>query len=257
MAERGAPLNTPVTEDRFMFLTRKSGIRMPCPPQMKNHGNYIVSLGNVCRWLAEQAEALGVEIYPGFAAAEILYGENGAVRGVATGDMGIGKNGEHTPNYTQGIELHAKQTLFAEGVRGSLTKTLFEHFDLRKGVSPQTYGIGIKELWEVDPEVHEQGLVVHTVGWPMDGKTYGGSFLYHLENNQIAVGYVIGLDYENPHLSPFDEFQRYKTHPKIRPFFEAPGGFHTVREPLTKVASSPFRRSPSRRRYPRMLGRFP
>ena len=218
--ERGAPLNTPVTEDRFMFLTRKSGIQMPCPPQMNNHGNYIVSLGNVCRWLAEQAEALGVEIYPGFAAAEILYGENGAVRGVATGDMGIGKDGEHTPNYTQGIELHAKQTLFAEGVRGSLTKTLFEKFDLRKGVSPQTYGIGIKELWDVDPEIHQQGLVVHTVGWPMDGKTYGGSFLYHLENNQIAVGYVIGLDYENPHLSPFDEFQRYKTHPKIRPFFE-------------------------------------
>ena len=218
--ERGAPLNTPVTQDRFMFLTRKSGIQMPCPPQMNNHGNYIVSLGNVCRWLAEQAEALGVEIYPGFAAAEVLYDENGAVRGVATGDMGIGKDGEQTANYTQGIELHAKQTLFAEGVRGSLTKTLFERFDLREGVDPQTYGIGIKELWEVDPAVHQQGLVVHTVGWPMDGKTYGGSFLYHLEDNQVAVGYVLGLDYENPHLSPFEEFQRYKTHPKIRPFFE-------------------------------------
>ena len=218
--ERGAPLNTPVTQDRFMFLTRKSGIQMPCPPQMNNHGNYIVSLGNVCRWLAEQAEALGVEIYPGFAAAEVLYDENGAARGVATGDMGIGKDGEQTANYTQGIELHAKQTLFAEGVRGSLTKTLFERFDLREGVDPQTYGIGIKELWEVDPAVHQQGLVVHTVGWPMDGKTYGGSFLYHLEDNQVAVGYVLGLDYENPHLSPFEEFQRYKTHPKIRPFFE-------------------------------------
>ena len=218
--ERGAPLNTPVTQDRFMFLTRKSGFQTPCPPQMNNHGNYIVSLGNVCRWLAEQAEALGVEIYPGFAAAEVLYDENGAVRGVATGDMGIGKDGEQTANYTQGIELHAKQTLFAEGVRGSLTKTLFERFDLREGVDPQTYGIGIKELWEVDPAVHQQGLVVHTVGWPMDGKTYGGSFLYHLEDNQVAVGYVLGLDYENPHLSPFEEFQRYKTHPKIRPFFE-------------------------------------
>jgi len=218
--ERGAPLNTPVTQDRFMFLTRKSGFQTPCPPQMNNHGNYIVSLGNVCRWLAEQAEALGVEIYPGFAAAEVLYDENGAVRGVATGDMGIGKDGEQTANYTQGIELHAKQTLFAEGVRGSLTKTLFERFDLREGVDPQTYGIGIKELWEVDPAVHQQGLVVHTVGWPMEGKTYGGSFLYHLEDNQVAVGYVIGLDYENPHMSPFEEFQRYKTHPKIRPFFE-------------------------------------
>ena len=218
--ERGAPLHTPVTQDRFMYLTRKSGFQTPCPPQMNNHGNYIVSLGNVCRWLAEQAEALGVEIYPGFAAAEVLYDENGAVRGVATGDMGIGKDGVQTANYTQGIELHAKQTLFAEGVRGSLTKTLFERFDLREGVDPQTYGIGIKELWEVDPAVHQQGLVVHTVGWPMEGKTYGGSFLYHLENNQIAVGYVIGLDYENPHMSPFEEFQRYKTHPKIRPFFE-------------------------------------
>ncbi|UUX47969.1 electron transfer flavoprotein-ubiquinone oxidoreductase [Nisaea acidiphila] len=218
--ERGAPLNTPVTQDRFMYLTRNGGYQLPCPPQMNNHGNYIISLGNVCRWLAEQAEGMGVEIYPGFAAAEVLYDENGAVRGVATGDMGIGKDGEQTANYTQGIELHAKQTLFAEGVRGSLTKTLFERFGLRDGVDPQTYGIGIKELWEVDPAVHQQGLVVHTVGWPMDSGTYGGSFLYHLENCQVAVGYVIGLDYENPHLSPFEEFQRYKTHPKIRHFFE-------------------------------------
>ncbi|WP_193185102.1 electron transfer flavoprotein-ubiquinone oxidoreductase [Nisaea sediminum] len=218
--ERGAPLNTPVTQDRFMYLTRNGGYQLPCPPQMNNHGNYIISLGNVCRWLAEQAEGMGVEIYPGFAAAEVLYDENGAVRGVATGDMGIGKDGEQTANYTPGIELHAKQTLFAEGVRGSLTKTLFERFNLRDGVDPQTYGIGIKELWEVDPAVHQEGLVLHTVGWPIDGGTYGGSFLYHLENNQVAVGYVIGLDYENPHLSPFEEFQRYKTHPKIRPFFE-------------------------------------
>jgi len=218
--ERGAPLNTPVTQDKFMFLTGPSGFRLPTPPQMLNHGNYIVSLGNLCRWLGEQAEALGVEIYPGFAAAEVLYAEDGSVRGIATGDMGIGKDGEQTANYTQGIELHAKQTIFAEGCRGSLTKTLFDRFDLREGVDPQTYAIGIKELWEVDPAVHKEGLVLHTVGWPVDSATYGGSFLYHLEGNQIAVGYVIGLDYQNPHLSPFDEFQRFKTHPKIRPFFE-------------------------------------
>ena len=218
--ERGAPLHTPVAEDKFMFLTRNSGFRMPTPPQMNNHGNYIISLGNLCRWLAEQAEAMGVEIYPGFAAAEVLYAEDGSVRGIATGDMGIGKDGAPTGNHTPGIELHAKQTVFSEGCRGSLTKTLFERFKLRDGVDPQTFGIGIKELWEVDPTVHQQGLVLHTIGWPVDSSTYGGSFLYHLENNQISVGYVIGLDYQNPHLSPFDEFQRFKTHPKIRRFFE-------------------------------------
>ncbi|CAN0442071.1 unnamed protein product [Discosporangium mesarthrocarpum] len=187
---------------------------------MNNHGNYIVSLGNVCRWLAEQAEAMGVEIYPGFAAAEALYAEDGSVRGVATGDMGIGKDGEQTANYQPGFELHAKQTIFAEGCRGSLTKTLFEKFDLRDDADVQTYGIGIKELWEVKPENHKPGQVTHTIGWPMDSGTYGGSFLYHLEDNQVAVGFVIGLDYTNPHLSPFDEFQRFKTHPKIRPVFE-------------------------------------
>ena len=218
--ERGAPLHTQVTEDRFMFLTKGGGFRLPTPPQMHNHGNYIVSLGNVCRWLAEQAEAMGVEIYPGFAAAEVLYDENGAVRGIATGDMGVGKDGEQTGNYTPGIELHAKQTLFAEGCRGSLTKTLFERFDLLDGSDPQTFGIGIKELWEIDPEQHQEGLVIHSVGWPMGGDTYGGSFIYHLEDNQVAVGFVIGLDYRNPHLSPFDEFQRFKTHPKVRHFFE-------------------------------------
>jgi electron-transferring-flavoprotein dehydrogenase len=218
--ERGAPLHTPVAQDKFMFLTRKSGFRMPTPPQMNNHGNYIVSLGNLCRWLAEQAEAMGVEIYPGFAAAEVLYAEDGSVRGIATGDMGIGKDGEPTANHTPGIELHAKQTVFSEGCRGSLTKTLFDCFNLRDGTDPQTYGIGIKELWEVDPSVHQEGLVLHTIGWPVDSSTYGGSFLYHLENNHISVGYVIGLDYQNPHLSPFDEFQRFKTHPKIRPFFK-------------------------------------
>ena len=218
--DRGAPLNTPVTEEKFVYLTSKSGFRMPMPPQMRNAGNYIVSLGSLCRWLGEQAEALGVEIYPGFAAAEVLYAEDGSVRGIATGDMGIGKNGEQTPNFTQGIELHAKQTIFAEGCRGSLTKTLLERFNLRDSVDPQTYAIGVKELWEINPAAHKQGLVLHTVGWPIDSMTYGGSFLYHLEDNQVAVGYVIGLDYQNPHLSPFDEFQRFKTHPKIRPFFE-------------------------------------
>ena len=218
--ERGAPLNTPVENDRFLLLGKSGAIRLPTPPQMNNHGNYIVSLGNVCRWLAEQAEGMGVEIYPGFAAAEVLYADDGRVRGVATGDMGIGRDGEPTANHQPGFELHAKQTIFAEGCRGSLTKTLFEKFGLRDGVGDQTFGIGIKELWEVLPENHHPGRVTHTIGWPMDSGTYGGSFLYHLEDNQVAVGFVIGLDYTNPHLSPFDEFQRFKTHPKIRPTFE-------------------------------------
>ena len=187
---------------------------------MNNHGNYIISLGNFCRWLAEQAESLGVEIYPGFAASEILFNPDGSVKGVATGDMGIGKDGEQTPNYTQGIELHAKQTVFSEGVRGSLTKEIFDKFQLRKNADPQTFAIGIKELWEISPDKHKQGLAVHTVGWPIDNSTYGGSFLYHLEDNQVSVGYVIGLDYQNPHLSPFDEFQRFKLHPKIKQYLE-------------------------------------
>ncbi len=217
--EKGAPLNTPVVEDRFLLLTKKSAWRMPTPPQMNNHGNYIVSLGNLVRWLGTQAEALGVEIYPGFAAAEVLY-EDGRVVGVATGDQGIGKNGEKTPAYTEGVELRARFTLFAEGARGSLTKTLVHRFGLRKESGPQTYGIGVKELWEVDPAQHHLGRVVHTIGWPLDSSTYGGSFLYHLENNQVAVGFVIGLDYENPWLAPFEEFQRFKNHPAIRPIFE-------------------------------------
>ena len=217
--EKGAPLNTPATEDRFLFLTKKRAIRLPTPPQMHNEGNYIVSLGNVCRWLATQAEELGVEIFPGFAAAETLF-EDGRVVGIATGDMGIGKDGQRTGNFTPGVEIHARLTVFAEGVRGSLSKALIEKFDLRKDAQPQTYGIGIKELWEIDPAKHHAGRIVHTVGWPLDFETYGGSFLYHLENNQVAVGYVIGLDYKNPYLSPFEEFQRFKTHPAIRPIFE-------------------------------------
>jgi electron-transferring-flavoprotein dehydrogenase len=222
--ERGAPLNTPVKEDRFLFLTTEKAYKLPTPPQMHNDGNYIVSLGNVVRWLGEQAEALGVEIYPGFAASEVLYHEEGelrgSVKGIATGDMGVEKNGEPGPNYQPGIELHARQTVFSEGCRGSLTKGLFSKFNLREGVDPQTYGIGIKELWEVRPEVHQQGLTMHTVGWPVSTDVYGGSFLYHLENNQVAVGFVVGLDYSNPHLSPYEEFQRFKTHPEIRKFFE-------------------------------------
>ena len=187
---------------------------------MNNHGNYIVSLGNVVRWLGEQAEGLGIEIYPGFAATEILFNDDGSVKGIATGDMGVGKDWEHTDGYQQGMELHAKQTVFAEGCRGSLTKVAIEKFDLRKGVEPQTYGIGIKELWEVSPENHQEGLVIHSTGWPLDYQTYGGSFLYHLDNNQVAVGFVVGLDYKNPYLSPFEEFQRFKTHPDICKTFE-------------------------------------
>jgi electron-transferring-flavoprotein dehydrogenase len=221
--EQGAPVNTPVTAEKFMFLTESGGVSWPTsllPPTLQNHGNYIISLGNLCRWLGEQAEALGVEIYPGFAAAEVLYTDDGAVRGVATGDMGITKTGEQGPNYQPGMELHAKYTFFAEGCRGSLGKQLMERFNLRADCEDQTYGIGIKELWEVAPEHHQQGLIVHTAGWPMESDTYGGSFLYHLEDNQVAVGFVVGLDYANPHLSPYEEFQRFKTHPKIRSTFE-------------------------------------
>ncbi len=216
--EKGAPLNTPALSDRFLYLTETESIQLPTPPQMHNHGNYIVSLGNFCRWLGEQAEALGVEIYPGFAAAEVLYHADGSVKGVATGAMGTGKNGDQPGE--PGMELWAKQTIFAEGCRGSLTKMLFERFALRDGADPQTYGIGIKELWEVKPENHKPGTITHTVGWPVDTATYGGSFMYHLEDNQVVVGYVVGLDYTNPYLSPFEEFQRFKTHPAIKGVFE-------------------------------------
>ena len=218
-SERGAPLTTAVNQDRFMYLTANSAYKLPTPPQMHNDGNFIISLGNLCRWLGTQAEELGVEIYPGFAAAEVLYADDGSVRGVATGDMGIGKDGEPTVNHEPGVELHAKLTIFAEGCRGSLTKTLFERFDLRAQSNPQTFGLGIKELWEIEPAKHQQGLVWHSVGWPLDRKTYGGSFIYHLEDNQVAVGFVVGLDYENPYLSPFEEFQRFKTHPQVRETF--------------------------------------
>ena len=218
--EKSAPLDTPVNADKFVFLTQTSAIRLPTPPQMNNHGNYIISLGNFCRWLAEQAEAMGVEIYPGFPAAEVLFDENGAVRGVATGDMGIGKDGEKTDGYMPGMDLIATQTIFAEGCRGHLTKGLFERFGLTEGKDPQTYAIGIKELWDIEPEKSKPGTVWHSVGWPLATDTYGGSFLYHLNGNQVAVGYVVGLDYSNPHLSPFEEFQRFKTHPAVRSVFE-------------------------------------
>jgi electron-transferring-flavoprotein dehydrogenase len=218
--EKGAPLNTEAKEDQFLLLHEHGAVKMPTPPQMNNHGNYIVSLGNVVRWLGEQAEELGAEVYPGFAAAEVLFHEDGSVKGIATGDMGLQSDGTPGPNHEPGVELHAKYTIFAEGVRGSLTKTLFDRFNLRDGVDPQTFGIGIKELWEIDPAKHNQGSIIHTTGWPLDTKTYGGSFLYHLEDNQVAVGFVVGLDYSNPYLSPFEEFQRFKTHPAIRPTFE-------------------------------------
>ncbi|WP_234731007.1 electron transfer flavoprotein-ubiquinone oxidoreductase [Acidocella facilis] len=213
------PLATPVSADEFLMLTPDGARKLPTPPQMHNEGNYIVSLGNVVRWLGQQAEELGVEIYPGFAAAETLI-ENGRVVGVATGDMGIGKDGEPTDNYARGMELRATYTVFAEGCRGSLSKQLEKSFNLREGVDPQTYGLGIKELWEVKPEKFRKGLTQHSIGWPLDNATYGGSFLYHFGENLVAVGFVIGLDYKNPYLSPFQEFQRFKTHPAIAPTFE-------------------------------------
>jgi electron-transferring-flavoprotein dehydrogenase len=221
--ELGAPLNTAVTEDRFLFLSETRAYQTPnwaLPKALTNHGNYIVSLANVVRWLGQQAEALGVEIFPGFPAAEVLYNDDGSVKGVATGNMGVNRHGQPTDAFQLGMELHAKFTLFAEGSRGHLGKQLMARFDLNKGRDPQSYGIGIKELWEIDPAKHKPGLVIHTAGWPLSNDTYGGSFLYHLENNQVAVGFIVGLSYQNPFLSPYEEFQRYKTHPEIRTFFE-------------------------------------
>nr|WP_316627459.1 NAD(P)/FAD-dependent oxidoreductase [uncultured Brevundimonas sp.] len=218
--ENGAPVHTPAAEDAFLFLSETRAFKLPTPPQMRGHGDYVVSLGALARWLGQQAEALGVEIYPGFAAAEILRRDDGAVCGVVTGDMGLDRTGAPKAAHQPGIELRARQTLFAEGCRGSLSKRLMEIFDLRADCDPQTYGLGVKELWEIDPAKHRAGRVVHTIGWPLDRDVYGGSFLYHLEDNQVAVGFVVGLDYRNPHLSPFDEFQRFKTHPHIRKTFE-------------------------------------
>jgi electron-transferring-flavoprotein dehydrogenase len=221
--ELNAPLNAPVSEDRFLFLTQEKSYRVPTfmlPACFQNHGNYVVSLGNVCRWLGQQAEALGVEVFAGFAAAEVLYDEGGRVAGVVTGDLGIGRDGKPTDAYQPGMELRAKYTFFAEGCRGHLGKRLQERFALRANADPQLYGIGLKELWEIKPERHQQGLVIHTAGWPLERDTYGGSFFYHLENNLVSVGFVVGLGYSNPYLSPFEEFQRYKTHPAIRTFLE-------------------------------------
>ncbi|SAK97387.1 electron transport protein [Caballeronia hypogeia] len=221
--DKGAPLNVAVTEDRFLFLSKTGARAAPSwalPDNFKNHGNYVISLANVTRWLGQQAEALGVEIFPGFPAAEVLYNDDGSVKGVATGNLGVGKDGEPTENFQLGMELHSKYTLFCEGARGHLGRQLNERFKLRDGVDPQVYGIGIKELWEIDPAKHKPGLVTHTAGWPLENDTYGGSFLYHMDNNQVVVGFVVGLGYSNPYLSPFDEFQRYKTHPAIRAILE-------------------------------------
>src|SRR3954462_11573728 len=219
--EKGAPLNTPVSEDRFIFLYETGSLQVPSlflPGCFQNHGNYVISLGMLTRWLGQQAESLGVEVFPGFAAKEVLY-EGDKVKGVATGDVGIGKNGEKTASYQAGMELHGKYTFFAEGCRGQLARELEKKYRLRKDSGPQQYGFGLKELWDVKPEVHKAGLVIHTAGWPLDADTYGGSFLYHQENSQIAVGYVVGLGYQNPYLSPYEEFQRFKTHPAIKKYF--------------------------------------
>ncbi len=221
--EKGAPLETPVTQDQFVYLGPAGSLRLPnflMPPLMNNHGNYIVSLGNLCRWLAAQAEELGVEIYPGFAAAEILYNDDDSVKGVATGDMGISREGEQKDSYMAGMELLGKYTLIAEGVRGSLSKQLISEFQLDKNSDFQKFGIGMKELWEVDPDKHHPGLIQHTMGWPLPNSTGGGSFLYHFGENYVSVGFVVHLNYQNPYLSPFDEFQKFKNHPSIRPVFE-------------------------------------
>ena len=214
--ERGAPLHTKASEDHFLFLTKTRAFRLPTPPPMENHGNYIISLGVFGQWLAKEAEALGVEIYAGFAASEILYDEKGAVAGVATGDTGVGKDGGRRSDFTRGVEIRGRQTVFAEGCRGSLTQQLFKRFALRDGVDPQTYGLGIKEVWEVPADKHQPGLCVHTLGWPLDHDTYGGSWMYHYGERLVSIGFVVGLDYHNPYLSPFEEFQRFKHHPYFK-----------------------------------------
>ncbi len=218
--DKDAPLRCSVTKDKFLFLTKNGCFPLPTPPQMHNKGNYIISLGNLCRWLADQAEEMGVEIFSGFAAAQVLYNNDNNVIGVATGDMGVNEKGEKTEQFEAGIELHARQTIFAEGCHGSLTKELITKYDLRKDSDPQTYGLGIKEIWEIKPENHNQGLCQHTIGWPMDNQTYGGSWIYHMEDNLISIGFVVGLDYKNPYLSPYEEMQRFKLHPKIKPLLK-------------------------------------
>lgn len=221
--ELGAPLNAPVSEDRVFIFSESGAKQIPnavVPDCLHNEGNYVISLGNVCRWLGQQAEALGVEIYPGFAGSEVLFDASGAVAGVATGDMGRLRDGSEGPGFQRGIELQGKYTFFAEGCRGHLGKQVIERFALNANSDFQTYGIGIKELWEIPVENHQLGLVIHSGGWPMKADTYGGGFLYHLENNQVSVGFVVGLGYSNPHLSPYEEFQRFKTHPEIRKFLE-------------------------------------
>ena len=230
--ERGAPLHQPVTDDAYVFLGETSSFRVPnmfLPPFAHNHGNFIVRLGDVTKWLAEQAEGLGVEIFPGFAAAEVLYNDDGSVKGVATGNLGLGKDGEPTGNFQLGMELLGKYTIFAEGARGHLGKQVIARYRLDEGRDPQSFGIGIKELWEIDPSRHQPGFVMHTAGWPMDSKTYGGAFLYHLDGNKVALGFVTGLGYTNPYLSPFEEFQRWKTHPNIRWYFENEKGEVTAK----------------------------
>jgi electron-transferring-flavoprotein dehydrogenase len=221
--EKGAPLNQEVTDDAIMFFSEKNAVRVPgpfIPPNLANHGNYIISLSNLTKWMAQQAESLGVEIFPGFTAAEVLYNDDGSVKGIATGNLGISKEGEVTGDFQLGMELLGKYTVFAEGARGHLGKQLIAKYKLDEGKDPQSFGIGIKELWEIDPARHQPGLVLHSAGWPMDSSTYGGAFLYHLENNQVALGFVVGLNYENPYLSPFEEMQRWKTHPNIRWYLE-------------------------------------
>jgi electron-transferring-flavoprotein dehydrogenase len=221
--ELGAPLNQPVTDDAMVFLGEKGSLRTPnafLPACFQNHGNYIISLGAFTKWLAQQAENLGVEIFPGFPAAEVLYNENGSVRGVATGNMGVGKDGEPTENFQLGMELLGKYTVFAEGARGHLGRQLIARFKLDEGKDPQTYGLGVKEVWEIDPKRHQPGFVLHTAGWPMKSDTYGGAFLYHMEDNKVTMGFITGLDYSNPYLSPFEEMQRWKLHPNIRWYLE-------------------------------------
>ena len=222
--ELNSPIKTKVTKEKFLFLSKTKSLSWPTwllPKVQQNHKNYIISLANLCRWLAEQAEGLGVEIFPGFPASEVLYNEDGSVKGVVTQDMGLDKEGNKKDGFEPGMELNAKVTVFAEGCRGHLGKQIIKKFELDKGKNPQQYGIGFKEIWEINDDKHQEGLVMHTVGWPLDNNTYGGSFMYHAENKQVFLGYVIGLDYKNPHLSPFDEFQKFKTHPSIKTFLEA------------------------------------